>query len=386
MPLPIHKDVPLSQLPSQIGVTLAIAAGKGGVGKSTVAVNLAVALQKQGYRVGLIDADIYGPSLSRMLPSDRPPAQKGSFLLPAKCGGIEMISVAHFFKEGEAIAVRGPIAHRLILQLIRKVKWGKLDYLLIDFPPGTGDVQLSICQIARLSGALMVTTPQEVALSDVRRAIAHFRTVNVPVLGIVENMSFFCAGEGIPYSYPFGRGGGEKLANEVGVPFFGSIPLEPRLSSGGDEGRPLVSFDAEVHLLATAGFLQIAERVIAEVGPKESDPPVSLWQFSDGSSKMGGPALHSLGLLEIEQKAGGGMWVKWSDGGEGEFRLADLQRCCPCAACQEKPVAVSDEVRVLSCRTVGRYGLQMEFSSGCSLGIYSAEVLLKVVRGKKCKG
>ena len=180
--------MPLQMCPAKkpIQTILAIAAGKGGVGKSTVTVNLAIALQRKGYRVGVMDTDIYGPSVRQMLPEDRMPAQKGEILIPALCLGIKMISMAYFRKTDEAAAVRAPIANGVITQFIKNVEWGDLDFLLIDFPPGTGDVQLTLSQQANLSAAIVVTTPQEVALLDVRKAMHLFQQVQVPLLGIVE--------------------------------------------------------------------------------------------------------------------------------------------------------------------------------------------------------
>lgn len=190
---------------------IAIAAGKGGVGKSTVAVNLALALRSLGQRVGIFDADIYGPSVRRMLPEESPPSQQADRLIPAICyGGVRMMSMAYFRKEKEAAVVRAPIANGIIMQFIEKISWGDLDYLLIDFPPGTGDIQLTLSQRANLMGALMVTTPQEIALMDVRKAMHMFEQVQVPILGIVENMSYYQPAVDDAPVYIFGKGGGGK--------------------------------------------------------------------------------------------------------------------------------------------------------------------------------
>lgn len=245
MPLPIYQQKnearpPFTKLPLEgIQSVIAIAAGKGGVGKSTVTVNLALALQAEGYKVGIMDTDIYGPSIRKMLPEDRLPTQKGTTILPALCLGIKMISMAYFRKENEATAVRAPIANGLIAQFIKNVQWGPLDFLLIDFPPGTGDVQLTLSQQASLTGAIMVTTPQEVALIDVRKAMSLFEQVKIPILGIVENMSFFQADPASDPVFLFGRGGGERLAIESGVPLLSCIPLDPIVCTCADEGRSL---------------------------------------------------------------------------------------------------------------------------------------------------
>ncbi|MEI8124159.1 MAG: Mrp/NBP35 family ATP-binding protein [Parachlamydiaceae bacterium] len=246
--------------PGKIAHILAVAAGKGGVGKSTVTVNLALALKQAGYSVGIMDTDIYGPSIRKMLPEDEMPVQKGEKLSPAICRGIRVISMAYFRKENEASAVRAPIANGVIAQFIHKVDWGYLDFLLVDFPPGTGDVQLTLSQQAGLCGAIMVTTPQEVAVLDVRKAVHLFDIVNIPIIGIVENMSYYeNKGEKI---YLFGKGGGERLAHEIGTPLLGHIPIDPKISACGDAGLPLFT-DGEPLSPAALAFTELAEAVVA---------------------------------------------------------------------------------------------------------------------------
>lgn len=242
MPLKMYPEKPPHPL-SGVKHVIAIAAGKGGVGKSTVTVNLALALRHQGFSVGVLDADIYGPSIRKMLPEDRLPGQKGNLITPASCRGIQMISMAYFRKEKEAAAVRAPIANGVIAQFINNVVWGELDFLLIDFPPGTGDIQLTLSQQADLAGAIMVTTPQEVSTLDVRKAIHLFEQVQVPVIGIVENMSYYHHVATNEKLHLFGKGGGERLAAEAGVPFLGALPIDPELSKCGDQGKSI--FDPE---------------------------------------------------------------------------------------------------------------------------------------------
>lgn len=249
---------------------VAIAAGKGGVGKSSVTVNLALALRQAGYSVGLMDSDIYGPSIRRMLPEVQPPSQKGDRIYPAIChAGIRMISMAFFRRENEAAAVRAPIANGVIAQFINNVEWGPLDYLLIDFPPGTGDIQLTLAQQAHLTGALMVTTPQEVSLMDVRKAVHLFEQLNVPIVGIVENMSYYQHPATSEKIYIFGKGGGERLASEVGAPFLGCIPIDPEVCRCGDEGRSLLN---EQHASSPAGkaFSELAVNMAAQVSALKS--------------------------------------------------------------------------------------------------------------------
>lgn len=247
---------------SKIAHTIAIAAGKGGVGKSTVTVNLALALRQAGYAVGIMDMDVYGPSVRCMLPEDELPVQKGDKIVPAICRGIRMISMAYFRSKNEAAAVRAPIANGLVHQFIKQIEWGPLDFLLIDFPPGTGDIQLTLSQQANLCGAVMVTTPQEVALMDVRKAVDLFDHMNVPVVGVVENMSFYQAPGSNEKVYLFGRDGGQRLAHEIGVPFLGSIPIDEAICRCCDEGVSLFSEEVD-SISAKKAFTDIAEEFIA---------------------------------------------------------------------------------------------------------------------------
>lgn len=240
---------------------LGIAAGKGGVGKSTLTVNIARALKKMGFSVGVLDTDVYGPSIRKMLPEDRLPGRKGDKLVPALCEGMRVVSLAHFRKENEAAAIRAPIANGVINQFLNGVDWGALDFLLIDFPPGTGDIQLTLSQQAHLTGAIMVTTPQEVSVIDVKKAMSLFSSVRIPIVGVVENMSYYQPpiGEKV---YLFGRGGGEKLASESGLPFLGQVPLDESLCESGDTGRSL--FDKEELSSPSAqAIMRIAEIVAA---------------------------------------------------------------------------------------------------------------------------
>ncbi len=263
MPLPLYQ--PTASSLSSISSVVAIAAGKGGVGKSCVTVNLALALKNQGYQVGIMDTDIYGPSIRKMLPEDRLPSQKDQIIIPALCAGIKMISMAYFRRDFEATAVRAPIANGLVVQFIKNVKWGSLDFLLIDFPPGTGDIQLTLSQQANLTGAVMVTTPQEVAVLDVRKAMHLFQQVKVPIIGIVENMSYYQDPHMQAPLYLFGCGGGERLARETGVPFLGMVPIDPDLCQNGDKGQSLFTQDPQQQKLVTKIFMQLAKQLVAHV-------------------------------------------------------------------------------------------------------------------------
>jgi ATP-binding protein involved in chromosome partitioning len=218
---------------------VAIASGKGGVGKSTVAVNVAVELARSGARVGLLDADIYGPNVPTMMGVERLPSVSGEKLNPAEAYGVKLMSIGFMVKPNQPLIWRGPMLHSAIRQFLTDVEWGELDYLIIDLPPGTGDAALSLAQSLPLSGAVIVTLPQQVSLEDARRGLEMFRQLDVPIFGVVENMSYLELPDGTRMDV-FGRGGGERLAHDAGVPFIGAIPMDPAVREGGDQGRPVV--------------------------------------------------------------------------------------------------------------------------------------------------
>ncbi len=238
---------------------MAISSGKGGVWKSTVAVNLATAFHLSGAKVGLIDADVYGPNIPMMMGVQRPPEQQDGKILPAEAHGVKIISMGFFVPEETAVVWRGPMVHKAIEEFFRNVVWGELDYLLIDLPPGTGDAQLTISQLIPLCGAVTVTTPQEVALHDVRKGMMMFQKVNVPILGIIENMSYFLCSHCGERTEIFSYGGGERAAEKMGVPFLGRIPIDPAIRSGGDAGMPLVVADPAS--AQAAAFREIAAKI-----------------------------------------------------------------------------------------------------------------------------
>jgi ATP-binding protein involved in chromosome partitioning len=217
---------------------IAVASGKGGVGKSTVATNLALALQMLGRRVGLLDADIYGPSIPIMM-GIKETWDPNSQTWPLERYGLKLMSMGFWVKPETAMIWRGPMVHKYLTAFLTQVPWGELDYLVIDLPPGTGDAQLTLTQTAPLSGAVIVTTPQDVSLIDARKGLEMFNQVNVPVLGIVENMSFFMGEDGKRYEI-FRHGGGRKLAAAAEVPFLGEIPIDPKIAECGDDGDPIV--------------------------------------------------------------------------------------------------------------------------------------------------
>jgi ATP-binding protein involved in chromosome partitioning len=340
MPLKMFKEKQLAGI-QEVKKIIGVASGKGGVGKSTVATHLALSLKKLGFSVGLLDADLYGPSIKRMLPVQSPPSQNENLLTPAESQGIKTISMSHFRSEHEASLVRAPIANGIITQFIEKVQWGKLDYLVIDFPPGTGDIQLTVCQKLPITGVILVTTPQKVALMDVLKALQSFEELKVPIVGIVENMSFWKnpeTGEKISF---FGKEGGRYLAQSSGLPFLGQIPIDPTIAEACDEGKALSEHSCHP-------FDLLAQKV-------------SLFQ---PNSKMAQVLLNDASKIE----------VRWPNGKVKAFEPSILQKMCPCAACLEGSKV---DPKVLATKVVmaGQYGFRVRFSSGCSGGIFELGAL-----------
>ena len=243
---------------------IAVTSGKGGVGKSTVAVNLACALAQLGAKVGILDADVTGPNVPLMMGvDDYQPTAKNDRIVPAENFGVKVISMAFFVSKDTPIIWRGPMLDKAIRQFLRDVVWGELDYLIVDMPPGTGDAQLTMVQATQLNGGVIVTTPQDVALLDGKKGFAMFQQMSVPVLGFVENMSYFQpAGTNERYEI-FGHGGGRRLAEECKVPFLGEIPLDPSVRVGGDDGKPVTVTDTNSPV--TKAFIELAKQVAAQV-------------------------------------------------------------------------------------------------------------------------
>jgi ATP-binding protein involved in chromosome partitioning len=247
-PTPAGVAAPAATVPAgqpNLGRILAVSSGKGGVGKSTVAVNLAVALAQDGARVGVMDADVYGPNIPRMFGVfEKPPVVEGK-IQPLEAYGVKLMSLG-FLVERDAPAIwRGPIIMKIVTQFLRDVNWGELDYFIVDLPPGTGDAQLSLVQATQVAGAIIVTTPQEVAVGDALRGAKMFERVGVPVIGVVENMSAFVDPETGRRFELFSAGGGQRLAEEIGVPLLGSVPLQPRLAELADAGQPILVADPD---------------------------------------------------------------------------------------------------------------------------------------------
>jgi ATP-binding protein involved in chromosome partitioning len=254
---------------------IAVGAGKGGVGKTTVAVNLAIALAKCGGRVGIIDGDIYGPNVPMMLGLKTQLTTDGKKILPAEQFGLQVISMGFMTSDDAPVIWRGPMLHGAIQQFFREVRWNNLDYLIVDMPPGTGDVALSLSQTVPVAGSVVVTTPQQVSLADSRRAVGMYRKLNIPTIGVIENMSHFVCPSCHHEADIFGRGGGEEMAHQLGVPFIGRIPIYQPIREGGDAGMPLMISEPESP--AAKAFMAAAERVAAQISiASYQRPPIPL--------------------------------------------------------------------------------------------------------------
>lgn len=268
----VPAATPSSELTANIGHIIAVSSGKGGVGKSTVAANLAVRLAQLGHRVGLLDADVYGPDIPLMFGEKRRPQVSGSRgserIVPLESHGVLLMSLGFLLEEEQPAIMRGPLISGILRQFIEQVEWGRLEYLVVDMPPGTGDAQLSLVQLVDVDGALLVTTPQEISTGDVRRAVRMFERVRTRVLGLVENMSGMSCPHCGNHVDVFGSGGGRRLAESVGVPFLGGIPLDPAVSTSGDDGQPTVASSPDSPAgIAVAKIADAIVEAVAEPGP-----------------------------------------------------------------------------------------------------------------------
>ncbi|MEQ8763523.1 MAG: Mrp/NBP35 family ATP-binding protein [Planctomycetota bacterium] len=258
-----YADNSMPGMPEGVKNLVAIASGKGGVGKSTVATNLAVALAQEGARVGLMDLDVWGPNIPIMFGLNTPPRTEGKILIPHEAFGVKVVSLGFFVKDGDPIIWRGPMVHGIIKQFMNEVRWGELDFLLVDLPPGTGDVQISLGQSVPMTGGVIVSTPQNVALQDVRRGVAMFQKVNIPILGIIENMSYYECPSCSHREDLFGHGGARETAKSLGIPFLGEIPLRGAIRSGGDDGKPLTATEPDGEIASK--FREAARALVAVV-------------------------------------------------------------------------------------------------------------------------
>jgi ATP-binding protein involved in chromosome partitioning len=251
--------------------TIAVASGKGGVGKSTVAANLAILLAKYGTKVGLMDADVYGPSIPILMGASEAPLVSENRIIPPVMQSVKLISMGYFLPKDEAVIWRGPMLHKMVQQFLGEVDWGELDYLVIDLPPGTGDIQLSLCQTIPLTGAVIVSTPQDLALQVASKAIAMFKKLNTPILGIVENMSYYVCSHCGERDDIFGHGGARKASEKLGYPFLGEIPLSSRIRARSDSGQPVVL--DEIDSAQSKAFREVATAVATQVSLVNATAP-----------------------------------------------------------------------------------------------------------------
>ncbi len=351
---------------------IAIASGKGGVGKSSVAANLAVALKHSGSSVGLLDADIYGPSQPGMFGAcnDRPDVSEGR-IKPLKRHGVSFISMGLLLGGDGPVVWRAPLAIKIIHQFLGNVLWGQLDYLLIDLPPGTGDVQLTLAQQASLKGAIIVTTPQEVALGVARKGLKMFEQVNVPILGVIENMSGFTCKHCGNETAIFGMGGGKLMAGEYNVPFLGAIPLDPEIMMSGEDGIPVLIKSPDSQ--ASKAYLDLVGKLIERID-------------------LGGTAGRVPEPTHIELLSDSHLRVVWPDGHEGLHTAHYLRINCRCASCQDEntgrrtldPDSVPLDIKFTSVGRVGRYAIQPNFSDGHNTGICSFQRLRELCECADC--
>lgn len=258
---PMRRPQPTPKPLTGVRHIIAVGSGKGGVGKTTVAVNLAVALAKLGHRVGLLDADVYGPNVPTMLGTkNQPEMLEGNRIGPLKAYDVKMISVGAISRGDKPMVMRGPLLHQIVRQFLQQVEWGELDFLIIDLPPGTGDIVISLVQTVPLTGSIVVSTPSDVSLQDVRKAIGMFRQVNVDVLGVVENMGLFTCPHCGHEIDVFSQGGVERTAKELQIPYFGVIPLDPKIRFGGDHGEPVAAEGEESERART--FYKVARQLV----------------------------------------------------------------------------------------------------------------------------
>ena len=388
-----HDPAPSPQAPAGaeklpgIRHIIAVGSGKGGVGKSTVSVNLAFALQQMGNRIGLVDADVLGPSIPVMLglPTGQPPAiTTDQKMIPAVRYGLKAISMGMLTGDDKPAILRGPMVSKYLRMFIGNVQWGNLDYLILDLPPGTGDTQLTLTQSVPLSGAIIVTTPQDVSLKIARRGLRMFETVQVPILGVIENMSTFTCPHCGKGTDVFRTGGGERMSGEVGVPFLGSIPLDADIVTCGDEGHPIVL--EKPASVASLAYLAIAAELAGRLqglpttvlkpfawtwGPNEGEPA-----WVESAVKSSGSATTPIGFRRRDART---LSVLWEDGHRSDFDVRLLRLACHCALCLEEmsgrplldPKSVRPDITPRTINSVGHYAITIAWNDGHTTGIYS---------------
>ncbi len=365
---------------------IAISSGKGGVGKSTVTANIAVAMADAGLSVGVVDADIYGPSIPRMLgiAAAKPTMSPNQKVIPAEAHGVKVISMAMLTDDEAPAIMRGPMVTKYLQMFVRQVEWGALDVMLLDLPPGTGDIQLTLAQAFPLAGAVVVSTPQDVSLKIAKRGLRMMEQVNVPILGVVENMSGFTCPSCGTVTHIFHQGGGEAIAEELGIAFLGKVPLDPAVVDCGDEGTPLVRAAPESP--AADSYRRIAGALAQPEAETAGITTPFAWTLADDAGKPvaapaspGGP-VDRLAALDHDDA---GLVLRWADATEQRLADRDLRLACPCAQCRDEmtgaqllePQSVPLDTRITRIWSVGNYALGIAFSDGHDSGIFTFKSL-----------
>jgi len=384
-----QSAVSAEKLPGILHI-IAVGSGKGGVGKSTVSVNLALALQQLGARVGLVDADILGPSIPGMLgiPTGEPPEMTpDNKMIPAERHGLKVMSMGMLTGDDKPAVLRGPMVGKYLKLFVEGVQWGQLDYLILDLPPGTGDTQLTLAQSMPLSGVVIVTTPQAVSLKIARRGLRMFEKVQVKILGIVENMRTFTCPHCGESTDIFRHGGGERMSQELGVPFLGALPLDANVVTCGDEGRPIVvdqptSVSAKVYaaiVTALVEQLHAAVTVLKSfVWKWDSNEGAPAWM--EGAASPAGSQNTPIGFLHRDPRT---LSILWEDGHRDDLDVRDLRLACQCALCVEEmsgrklldPKTIRSDVSPRQIVSIGNYAIQFDWSDGHNSGIYSFNYL-----------
>lgn len=365
---------------------IAISSGKGGVGKSTVTVNLGVAMARAGLRVGIVDADIYGPSIPGMLgiPGNAPPTMDtDQKVIPSEAHGVKVISMAMMTDDDRPAILRGPMVTKYLRMFVSQVAWGELDVLLLDLPPGTGDIQLTLAQSFPLTGAVVVSAPQDVSLKIARRGLRMMEQVEVPIIGVIENMSGFTCPSCGDVTHIFHQGGGEAIAGQLGVPFLGKVPLDPAIVDSGDDGMPLVLTRPDSP--AAQAYIRIAAALVdGQTGTDGIALPFD-WNVTSDVGKPE-PVLAASGAQDIPcalDHDAAGLSIRWPNGDSRTIAVRDLRIACPCAACRNEmtgdrmldPATVPLTVAATRIWSVGNYALGIAFSDGHGSGIYSFRAL-----------
>ncbi len=387
-----HTHAPRTEALPGIANIIAVGSGKGGVGKSTVAVNLAIALAQAGHRVGLVDTDVLGPSVPGMLGlrfGEPPQASPEGKLLPTEVHGIQAVSMGLLRSDDEPAIMRGPMVTKYLQMFLAQVAWGELDHLVLDLPPGTGDTQLTLAQSVQLTGAVIVTTPQDVSLKIARRGLRMFEKVSVPILGIVENMGTFTCPHCGTTTDVFSHGGGERMSRELGVPFLGSLPLDPAVVDSGDNGSPIVVTDPES--VSARAYAGIAESLVAQIeGRGATGLRPFLWNWDTGEGAPDWADADGSGSAEIpaglRARDARTLEIGWADGRVDDLDVRDLRLACPCAHCVEEmsgaalldPASVPADVAPRKITSVGTYAVIIDWSDGHGTGIYTFTYLRRL--------